>query len=122
MREAWLSAEFLKPAHTCLAKGLPIGRSEVDSLVEVEAVIETRVVRLGKGDDKLTGALIKRIDLNARLPQLIGRKNRHQLEEEIRLGLKQLRHRFLHGFFKPIGVFARNAIPRLGGAKMLVVR
>ncbi|KAI6762678.1 hypothetical protein HG530_008658 [Fusarium avenaceum] len=96
-------------------------RGEVDSLVEVESMIETSVVRLREGDDKLPGSLVESVHTNACLLQLLRGQECDQLKQEIWLRLKKFRHSFLHGIFELFRVLTWDTIPRLGCTEVLVV-
>ena len=63
----------------------PIRQGEIDSFVEVESVIESRMIRSRKSDDEFVGSLIAGDDSNAVLLKSSWTHERDELEHEIRL-------------------------------------
>ena len=63
----------------------PIGKGEIDGLVEVESVIKSRMIRSRESDDKFVRSLIAGDYSYSVLLQSAGRHERDELEHEIRL-------------------------------------
>lgn len=103
------------------ARRQPVGQCKVDCLVEVEAVVESRVVRAGEGDDKLVGALVACDNAHAVLLEPSRAHERDELEHEVWLLLEELRCGQRHRRLELLVVCARDAVPRLGVAKLVVV-
>ena len=80
MGETGLPTEGLQSFDACKTVRLPVAGSEVDGLVEVEAVVEASMVGLWKSNDELPRALIKRIYPNTSLLQLIWGQECDELE------------------------------------------
>jgi hypothetical protein len=122
MREAGVSAKSLKALNSRRAERLPVRRCKIDSLVEVESVIETCVVGLRESKDKLACSLVHRINVDTSLAEFVRGHQRHKLEKKIGLALEQLRDCLPHGILKGLGVGTGDAVPSLGSAKVLIVR
>lgn len=99
----------------------PIGKGKVDSLVEVEAVIEARVVAAREGDDELVRALIAGDDADTVLLETSRTHESDELEHEIGLLVEELGGGKLHGSLELLVVGAGNAVPGLGVAPVVVV-
>lgn len=84
-------------------------------------MIESRVVGLGIGNYKLARTLINSIYIHILLFQAFRAKHGHQLEQQIRLLLKQLRNSLSHGIFKFGCIRSWNTVPRFRFAPMHVV-
>ena len=63
----------------------PIGQGEIDGLVEVESVIESRMIRSRESDDEFVRSLIAGDDSNAVFLKSAWTHQRDELEHEIRL-------------------------------------
>lgn len=74
-------------------------------------MIESTMIRLRKRDDKLASSLIASINTHTRFPQGLWAHERDQLEQKIRLSLKQVRSLFLDCGFKLLCVIAWNPVP-----------
>jgi hypothetical protein len=99
------------------SRGQPVGEGKVDGLVEVEAVVESRVVRAGEGDDKLVGTLVTDDDTHAVLLETSRRHEGDELEEEVGLLFEEFRGCRLHGSLELLIIGSRYSIPRLGVTK-----
>ena len=77
-------------------------------------MIEPGVIRFRERDDKLSGALVASVHVNACILQPLWVHERDELEEQVGLGLKQIRGFLLDGRFELLGVRTGNTIPRLG--------
>ena len=76
-------------------------------------MIETGMICLGESDDKLAGPLVTGVDIDAGFPQPLRIHQRHQLEQQVRLRLEQVRGFFLYSRFELLRRRAGNAVPRL---------
>src|SRR5277367_5384795 len=121
MWETRLSAKLLKSFNTGFSEGFPISWRKVDGFVEVEAMVEARMVGLWKRDDELTSALIESVYLHSCFPELFRRQQCHKLEKEIWLRLKKLRNGLSHGFLKSMCILARYTVPCFGSTKVLII-
>jgi hypothetical protein len=99
----------------------PVGKGEVDSFVEVEAVVEAGMVGAREGDDKLVGSLIDDRDADTVLLETTGTHEGDELEHEVGLLLEKFGSGELHGGFELLVVLAGNAVPRFGVAEVVVV-
>ena len=121
MRETRLPPESFESFYSCLAERFSIGRSKVYRLVEIESVVESSMIRLGKRDHKLASSLIKSIHTDACFLQLVRRKERNELRQQIRLCLEQLGSRLTHRFLEGWSISTWNAVPGLDGPRMLII-
>ena len=69
--------------------------------------------RLREGDDKFACALVARIHFDARLLEPLRVHQRHQLEEQVWLGLEQVWSFLLDRGLELLGARTRDAVPRL---------
>ena len=82
------------------------------------AVIKARVVGLREGHHELARALVARIHFDARLLEPLWVHQRHQLEEQVWLGLEQVWSLLLDRGLELLGARTRDAVPRLRFAPM----
>ena len=76
-------------------------------------MIETSVIRLRERDNELACALVAGVYIDARLLQPLRVHQRHQLEEQVWLGLEQVWSFLLDRGLELLGARTRDAVPRL---------
>lgn len=99
----------------------PVGQGKVDGLVDVEAVVEARVIGAREGDDDLVGPLVARVDGHAGALDPARAHERRELVHEIGRLLEQLGRRVAHRRLEVLLLGPGHAVPRLGRAEVLVV-
>lgn len=103
------------------AGGQPVEKGKINGLVEVETVVEARVVAAREGDDELVRALVAGDDAHAVLHESAGAHERHELEHKVGLLFEELGGCELHGGLELLVVGAGDAIPGLRVAPVVVV-
>jgi len=121
VREYRILLDLSIPFDTLESNGEPIGQSKVDGFVEVEPVIETRVVRSRESNDELVGSLIDGVDVTTILFEVTWTHESDELEQEIGLLIEEFRCGSLHGSFELFIIFSRNSIPSFRVSEMVVV-
>jgi hypothetical protein len=81
VRERRCPSELLLSLDAFLSKGLLVGGRKVDRFVEVESVVEARVVGLRESNHELTGSVIERIVPNTDFLEMRRCKQGDQLEQ-----------------------------------------
>ena len=108
--------------HRGSPRGNPLRGSEVHRLGDVEPVREPRVVRPGPRDDELPLALARLEHLHAvRVPKRRGRRQGDEFVQKVRVPLDEVRRHRPQRRLKRLRARARNPVPRLGRAAVVVV-
>lgn len=121
MREDGVLLDVAVAINALEARGEPVGEGKVDGLVEVEAVVEARVVGAREGDDELVRPLVAGDDANAVLLESTWAHERYELEHEVGLLLEEFGGGELHGGLELLVVGAGDAVPGLRVAPVVVV-
>ena len=121
MREYRILLDFSISFDTLESNGEPVGKGKVDSFVEIESVVEARVVRAREGDDEFVWSLVDSVDVTTILLEVTGTHEGDELEEEIGLLIEEFGCSSLHRSFELFIVFSRDSIPSLRISEMMIV-
>jgi hypothetical protein len=121
MRENRVLLDLAVPFDASETVREPIGEGEVDGLVEVEAMVESGVIGARESDDELVWSLVDGGNADTVFLQPTGTHQSDELEHEVGLLLEEFGSGELHRRFELLVVLARNTVPRLGVAEVVVV-
>lgn len=121
VREYRILLDLSIPFDTLESDRKPVGESKVDRFVEVEAMVEARVVSSRESDDEFVRTLIDGVDSTSVLLQMTGTHESDELEEKIGLLIEQLGCGSLHRRFEFLVVFSWDTVPSLRVSEMMVI-
>lgn len=84
-------------------------------------MVKPGMISLWEGEDKLARPLVHSVDIDAGFAELIRWHQSHQLEEEVRLAFKELGNSLPHSLLERLGIGARNTVPGLRRAEVLII-